>query len=393
MAHIIADRIQETSTTAGTGSYALAGAATGFRAFSAVCVNNDTAFYTAREQSGSGWEVGFGTFLTGNNLARTTILSSSNSGSAVNWTGGTLDVFLTAPALSLSPNVQEFSSVGSSTWTKPSGAKFVHILLFAGGGGGGSGRRRGAANVASTACSGGGGGSAGGRTEIWLDASVLSSTGTVTVGDGGTGAVAITVDATNGLPGGGGSPTTFVSGSVSISARGPSAGGFGGSTGASGGGVQPGSSFTSSSSGTSLYTPTGGGGATAAGSDGNRGGYQAGGGGGGSGKIATVTSASNGGVGGIGGAAIDSSTVASGGGGAAGVVATPTGGNGADASLYYLGGAGGGGGFSDSTTSGNGGNGGIPGGGGGGGAAASGSFNSGAGGNGGRGYARVTTYF
>jgi hypothetical protein len=96
MPHIVADRVQETSTTTGTGSYTLAGAATGFRAFSAVCADGDTAFYAATE--GSGWEVGLGTFSTGGTLARTTILSSSNAGAAVNWPAGTRDVFLTVPA-------------------------------------------------------------------------------------------------------------------------------------------------------------------------------------------------------------------------------------------------------------------------------------------------------
>lgn len=95
MPHIVADRVQETSSTTGTGSYTLAGAATGFRAFSAVCADGDTAFYAATE--GSGWEVGVGTFSAGT-LARTTILASSNAGAAVNWSAGTRDVFLTVPA-------------------------------------------------------------------------------------------------------------------------------------------------------------------------------------------------------------------------------------------------------------------------------------------------------
>lgn len=95
MPHITADRVRETSTTTGTGSYTLAGAVIGFRAFSAVCADGDTAFYAASE--GSGWEVGVGTFNAGT-LARTTILASSNAGAAVNWAAGTRDVFLTIPA-------------------------------------------------------------------------------------------------------------------------------------------------------------------------------------------------------------------------------------------------------------------------------------------------------
>lgn len=96
MPQIFADRVRETSTTTGTGSYTLAGAVAGFRSFGSVAANGDTVFYTAT--GGSDWEVGLGTWSTGNILARTTILSSSNAGSAVNWSAGSRDVFLTVPA-------------------------------------------------------------------------------------------------------------------------------------------------------------------------------------------------------------------------------------------------------------------------------------------------------
>ncbi|CAB4161281.1 hypothetical protein UFOVP732_42 [uncultured Caudovirales phage] len=98
MPHVTADRVRETSTTTGTGSYALAGAAPNFRAFSAVCANADTADYAAVDINGAGWEIGRGTWSTGNTLARTTILASSNGGVAVNWSAGTRDIFITAPA-------------------------------------------------------------------------------------------------------------------------------------------------------------------------------------------------------------------------------------------------------------------------------------------------------
>lgn len=98
MPHIIADRVRETSATTGTGSYTLAGAMANFRAFSTVCANNDTADYAAVDTNGAGWEVGRGTWTTGNTLARTTILASSNGGAAVNWSAGTRDIFITAPA-------------------------------------------------------------------------------------------------------------------------------------------------------------------------------------------------------------------------------------------------------------------------------------------------------
>ena len=92
MAYIRANLVKETSTTTGTGTYALGGAVTDFRAFSAVCVNGDTLPYIAR--MGSEWEEGFGTWATGNNLARTHITGSSNAGAAVNWGAGTKTITL-----------------------------------------------------------------------------------------------------------------------------------------------------------------------------------------------------------------------------------------------------------------------------------------------------------
>lgn len=98
MTFIVADRVKESSTTTGTSTYALAGAAANFQAFSAVCANSDTVYYVAVDRAGAGWEVGLGTWSTGNNLARTTILASSNAGSAVSWAAGTRDIMLTLPA-------------------------------------------------------------------------------------------------------------------------------------------------------------------------------------------------------------------------------------------------------------------------------------------------------
>lgn len=98
MALVIADRVKETTTTTGTGTITLAGAAAGFQSFAAVG-NGNTTFYTIASQSGSEWEVGIGTYTSsGTTLSRDTILASSNSGSAVNFSAGTKDVFVTYPA-------------------------------------------------------------------------------------------------------------------------------------------------------------------------------------------------------------------------------------------------------------------------------------------------------
>jgi len=96
MALILKDRVQETSTTTGTGTLTLAGAVTQFQTFSSAVGNGNTTYYTIYNAGGSDWEVGIGTVGAGT-LARTTILASSNGGSAVNFTG-TLYVFGDYPA-------------------------------------------------------------------------------------------------------------------------------------------------------------------------------------------------------------------------------------------------------------------------------------------------------
>ena len=93
----IADRVKETSTTAGTGTLNLAGAAIGFQTFVAGVGNGNTCFYAISHQTASEWEVGIGTVADASpdTLARTTVLQSSNSDNAVNFAAGTKDVFVT----------------------------------------------------------------------------------------------------------------------------------------------------------------------------------------------------------------------------------------------------------------------------------------------------------
>lgn len=94
MALVIADRVRETSTTTGTGTLTLDGAVSGFQTFSTAIGNTNTCYYTIT--LGADWEVGLGTVAAGT-LARTTILKSSNAGSAVNFGAGIKDVFATYP--------------------------------------------------------------------------------------------------------------------------------------------------------------------------------------------------------------------------------------------------------------------------------------------------------
>ena len=97
MALVIADRVREQSTTTGAGTFTLTGAVVGFQTFSSAIGNGNTTYYTISNPGTTEWEVGVGTVSAGQ-LARTTILSSSNAGSLVNFTAGTKDVFVTYPA-------------------------------------------------------------------------------------------------------------------------------------------------------------------------------------------------------------------------------------------------------------------------------------------------------
>jgi len=98
MALVLADRVKETTSTTGTGTVTLLGAATGFQSFSVVG-NANTTYYCIAGQASNEWEVGIGTYTSsGTTLARTTVLASSNSGLAVNFSSGTKDVFVTYPA-------------------------------------------------------------------------------------------------------------------------------------------------------------------------------------------------------------------------------------------------------------------------------------------------------
>lgn len=389
MALITADRVKETSTTTSSTSYALAGAVSNFRAFSAVCADGDTTYYAAVDQAGSGWEVGLGTYASGGTLARTSILASSNSGNKVNWSAGTRDVFVTHPARAVTVDVQEFTAAGTSTWTKPVGAKIVHIIMHGAGGGGGSGRRRGTGDSFNS--QGAGGGVAGSRVELWVGATSLSDTETVIVGAGGTAGAARTVDNTNGEDGSQGGTTSFKNWSAQ--------GGFWGHGGSIGTGATTQGAVRAiavTSSGTTLFTGGNAGtNGTGNGGAGSRNGLSAGvGGSGGAIVNASPTTGYTGGAGGRGGSLAVTTSGGTGGGGTGGTASGGAGGAGAAADDEYFGGDGGGGGGNGTAqAAGAGGNGGYPGGGGGGGGASNAGYNSGAGGTGADGYVRVTTYF
>ena len=124
MALVLKDRVQETATANTTVSFTMLGAATGYQSFSSIG-NTNTTYYAATDVSGN-WEAGIGTYATsGPTLTRTTILSSSNSGSAVTFVG-TVTVFVTYPSsksvnLDASGNVSALGTVTSGTLTNATG--------------------------------------------------------------------------------------------------------------------------------------------------------------------------------------------------------------------------------------------------------------------------------
>ena len=99
MALVLNDRVKETTTTTGTGAIALGGAVSSFETFGAGVGNSNTTYYAIVHQTANEFEVGLGTLDgTSANLTRTTVISSSNSDAAVNFSAGTKDVFCTFPA-------------------------------------------------------------------------------------------------------------------------------------------------------------------------------------------------------------------------------------------------------------------------------------------------------
>jgi hypothetical protein len=100
MALVINDRVKETSTTTGTGTFSLAGAETGFETFVSGVGTGNTTYYAISHDGTNEWEVGVGTVTDAatDTLSRDTIISSSNSDAAVNFTAGGKTVFCTLPA-------------------------------------------------------------------------------------------------------------------------------------------------------------------------------------------------------------------------------------------------------------------------------------------------------
>lgn len=94
MPKLFNDRTKETSVTTGTGNITLAGAVSQFVAFSSRYAVGDVFEYAIVGQTGTEWEVGRGTMLTGTTFSRA-VSQSSNADALVSFSAGTKDVFCT----------------------------------------------------------------------------------------------------------------------------------------------------------------------------------------------------------------------------------------------------------------------------------------------------------
>lgn len=218
MAFALSDRVKETTTTTGTGNITLGGAATGYQTFNSGVGVGNTAYYCIAGQGTSEWEVGFGTLSASTTLARTKIFASSNAGSAVNFSAGTKDVFVTFPASAGYSGASGQVFTASGTFTIPTGITRVKMTIVGGGGGGGGG-------TSGTGCGdlpdAGGGVVGGGAAVKWLTSLTPGNTLTVTRGAGGAGGAS---PGGNGTSGGTSSVASGTETITTVSATGGAAG-------------------------------------------------------------------------------------------------------------------------------------------------------------------------
>ena len=128
---LLADRVLETSITAGTGTLTLAGAVSGYRSFNSAFTNGNIVFYTVDDGAGN-WEVGYGTIGTGT-LTRTTVLESSNANALVVFSSASKRVYCTAPTPALLPDQTSQSGKVLTTngttpsWTTPNAGTVTSV--------------------------------------------------------------------------------------------------------------------------------------------------------------------------------------------------------------------------------------------------------------------------
>lgn len=97
---MLANRVEQTSTTTGTGTYSLTGTVADRVTFVTGIGTAKQCYYLAVDNTNGGWEIGIGTVtdLATDTLSRDTIIGSSNGGLAVNWAAGTRNLMVVAAA-------------------------------------------------------------------------------------------------------------------------------------------------------------------------------------------------------------------------------------------------------------------------------------------------------
>jgi hypothetical protein len=184
----LVNRAKMTTATTGTGTITLGSAESGYQTFaSAGVADADVIRYVIED--GSAWEIGEGTYTASGTTLSRTPSASSIGGGAITLSGAAV-VYVTAVAEDIAQpeRIDIYTTPGTTTWTKPVGAKSVEVILVGGGGGGGGGGKR----PDGQAHSGGGGGAGAGRTFATMPASSLPDTVSLEVGAGGTGGAGAT---------------------------------------------------------------------------------------------------------------------------------------------------------------------------------------------------------
>jgi hypothetical protein len=124
MAFKIADLVQETTATTGTGTINLAGAATQCQSFISGIGSGNNCEYCLASGNGTDEEIGIGTVTSGspNTLSRDTVLSSTNSGAKISLSGTSI-VFSPRTAVSLRKELCApiFPPARLSNWTQRNG--------------------------------------------------------------------------------------------------------------------------------------------------------------------------------------------------------------------------------------------------------------------------------
>jgi hypothetical protein len=118
-----ADRVQETTTTAGTGIVTLAGAVAAYQSFASAFPSGTQVAYRLLDANNN-WEVGYGTFTTGS-LSRDTVIASSNAGALITLSGGSTSVVCTGPARSFDWPTQATTIAAADVLTVPAGRQLV----------------------------------------------------------------------------------------------------------------------------------------------------------------------------------------------------------------------------------------------------------------------------